>query len=152
MQNGHVVEGKNRMTRFDIDSLSEAELVELNHKILARLRFLNQMRSHSAILEFRIGERVTFRPVGRSAVIGIITHYNKKTVTVVTNSGDRWNVTPNLLSRLESASTASERGQDLRVVPPPHRGETGETRSKSQVRQWRRLQPVSPSRHRYPAE
>jgi len=109
------------MSRFDIDSLSEDELIELNHKIVARLRFLNQMRSHSAMLEFRIGERVTFRPVGRSAVIGIITHYNKKTVTVVTDSGERWNVTPNLLSRLESALAASEHGPDLRVVPPPNR-------------------------------
>ena len=107
------------MSRFDIDSLSEDELIELNHKIVARLRFLNQMRSHSAMLEFRIGERVTFRPVGRSAVIGIITHYNKKTVTVVTDSGERWNVTPNLLTKLQPDSSTGDRN-DLKVAPPPN--------------------------------
>jgi hypothetical protein len=33
------------MPHIDIDLLSEAELIELNHKVVARLRFLNQMRS-----------------------------------------------------------------------------------------------------------
>ena len=73
------------------------------------------------MLEFRIGERVTFCPVGRPAIVGTLTHYNKKTVTVVSDSGERWNVTPNLLTKLESASTASEREHDLRVVPPLNR-------------------------------
>ena len=34
------------MRQIDIDSLSEQELIELNHKVVARLRLLNQMRSH----------------------------------------------------------------------------------------------------------
>jgi len=50
------------MEKIDIDSLSEDELIELNHKVVARLRFLHQMRSHSAMLDFRIGERVKFHP------------------------------------------------------------------------------------------
>jgi len=41
------------MRHIDIDSLSEEELLELNHKVVARLRFLSQMRSHSAMLDFR---------------------------------------------------------------------------------------------------
>ncbi len=108
------------MSRIDIDSLSEEELVELNHKIVARLRFLHQMRSHSAMLEFRIGERVTFHPVGRPAVLGTVTQYNRKTVTVVADTGERWNVTPNLLTKLPPQSSASNRN-DLKVVPSPNR-------------------------------
>src|SRR6266852_2300230 len=50
------------MNGINIDALSEDELVELNHKIVARLRFLSQMRSHSEMLDFRIGEKVTFHP------------------------------------------------------------------------------------------
>ena len=46
------------MRPLDIDALSEDELIELNHKVVARLRFLSQMRSHSAMLDFRVGERV----------------------------------------------------------------------------------------------
>jgi hypothetical protein len=72
------------MRQIDIDSLSEEELIELNHKVVARLRFLHQMRSHSAMLGFRIGERVKFHPDGGAVVFGILTRYNKKTVTVVT--------------------------------------------------------------------
>jgi len=50
------------MLHVDIDSLSEEELIELNHKIFARLRFLHEMRSHTAMLDCRIGERVKFCP------------------------------------------------------------------------------------------
>jgi hypothetical protein len=74
------------MRHIDIDSLSEEELVELNHKVVARLRFLHQMRSHSAMLDFRTGERVKFHPDG-TEVFGTLTRYNKKTVTVVTDAG-----------------------------------------------------------------
>ena len=31
--------------KIDIDKLTEAELVDLNHRIVERLRFLNQMRA-----------------------------------------------------------------------------------------------------------
>jgi hypothetical protein len=46
--------------KIDIDKLSESELIELNHRIVARLRFLNQMRAHLEMLEFRIGDRIGF--------------------------------------------------------------------------------------------
>jgi hypothetical protein len=46
------------------------------------------------MLEFRIGERVTFHPDGRPPVTGMITRYNKKTVSIVTDDGQRWNVAP----------------------------------------------------------
>jgi hypothetical protein len=46
------------MTKIDIDRLSEAELVDLHHRIVERLRFLEQMRAHASMLEFSIGDRV----------------------------------------------------------------------------------------------
>ena len=46
------------MTMIDIDRLSEAELVDLHHKIVERLRFLEQMRAHARMLDFSIGDRV----------------------------------------------------------------------------------------------
>ena len=109
------------MNNFDIDSLSEEELIELNHKIVARLRFLSQMRSHSTMLDFRIGERVKFRPDGRPEVTGILTQYNKKTVTVITDSGEHWRVAPGLLSKVEAAPTGSARREEIKVVPLSHR-------------------------------
>lgn len=85
--------------KIDIDKLTEEELIDLNNRIVARLRFLNQMRTHSQMLDFRIGDRVTFQPEGRPALFGIITRYNKKTVTVITDSGQHWNVAPGLLRK-----------------------------------------------------
>jgi hypothetical protein len=62
-------------------------------------RFLNQMRAHHEMLEFKIGDRVVFQPPGQGPVEGMLTRYNKKTVTVITNDGRQWNVSPTFLSK-----------------------------------------------------
>src|SRR5215217_8177921 len=54
--------------KIDIDRLSEAELIDLSNRIVARLRFLQQMRAHVEMLEFNIGDRVTFQPPGQGSV------------------------------------------------------------------------------------
>src|SRR5437870_10624651 len=100
--------------KIDIDKLSEEELIDLNHRIIERLRFLNQMRAHSQMLDFKIGDRVTFQPEGRPLVVGMLTHYNKKTVTVITDSGQHWNVAPGLLRKAASADNAE--GVNAKVV------------------------------------
>ncbi len=104
------------MRHIDIDNLSEAELIELNHKVVARLRFLNQMRSHSAMLDFRIGERIKFHPDGHPELIGTITRYNKKTVTVITDAGQHWNISPSLLTKVDSSATQDASSDDSGVV------------------------------------
>jgi len=91
------------MTRIDIDKLTEAELVDLNNRIVERLRFLNHMHAHAQMLEFRIGDRVSFQPQGRAPVVGMLTRYNRKTVTVITDDGHHWNVSPQFLRRVESS-------------------------------------------------
>jgi hypothetical protein len=91
---------------IDIDRLTEAELIELNHRIVARLRFMRELDAHTNMLEFRIGERVTFHPDGRASVTGMLTRYNKKTVTVVTDDGHRWNVAPQFLERISHVAAA----------------------------------------------
>ena len=88
--------------KIDIDKLSEEELIDLNNRVVERLRFLNQMRAHSLMLDFKIGDRVTFQPTGHPLLVGMLTRYNRKTVTVITDSGQHWNVSPGLLRRAES--------------------------------------------------
>jgi hypothetical protein len=95
------------MTRIDIDRLSEAELIDLNHRIVERLHFLQQMRAHAEMLEFSIGDRVCFHAGGHGVVEGMLTRYNKKTVTVITDGGRQWNVSPSLLQRAGSFDTAT---------------------------------------------
>ena len=92
--------------KIDIDKLTEAELVDLNNRIVERLRFLRQMRAHAQMLDFKIGDRVSFQPDGHPVLVGMLTRYNKKTVTVITDSGQRWNVAPAFLRRPEQAQQA----------------------------------------------
>lgn len=89
--------------KIDIDKFTEAELIDLNNRIVERLKFLQQMRAHAAMLDFSIGERVSFQPAGHPLLTGIISKYNKKTVTVVTSDGQQWNVAPTFLSRVREA-------------------------------------------------
>jgi hypothetical protein len=90
---------------IDIDQLTEPELVDLNHRIVERLRFLQQMRAHAQMLAFRIGDRVTFQADGHGAVEGMLTRYNRRSVTVITDDGHHWNVAPALLSRAAVPAT-----------------------------------------------
>ena len=90
------------MLRIDIDRLSEEELIDLNHRIISRLRFLRDMRSHSAMVKFRIGEKVRFHPEGHPEIIGTLTRYNKKSVSIIADNGQRWNVHPSFLSKVAS--------------------------------------------------
>jgi hypothetical protein len=89
--------------KIDIDGLNEDELIELNHKVVARLRFLREIRSHAAMLDFRIGEKVRFHPDGHEELTGTIVKYNKRTVTVITEGGQHWNVSPGFLKKVAAA-------------------------------------------------
>lgn len=99
---------------IDIDKLSEKELIELNHRIVERLRLLETVRRHNEMMEFNVGEKVSFTPSGRETQFGILTKYNKKTVTVVTEQGERWNVSPFLLSKVKTEK--SRRNKKGKVV------------------------------------
>jgi|ERR1043166_6596315 hypothetical protein len=100
---------------IDIDNLTEAELIDLNNRIVERLRFMHQARSHKRMLDFKIGDRVSFQPEGRGTIIGILTRYNKKTVTIITDTGERWNVAPVFLRKVAEGSAAREDAAN--VVP-----------------------------------
>jgi len=104
---------------ININNLTEAELVDLNNRIVERLRFLHQARAHSRMLDFRIGDRVSFQPDGRPLLIGVLTRYNKKTVTVVTEGGERWNVAPGLLHRVVEESGATEGSANIVSMRKP---------------------------------
>ncbi len=98
---------------IDIDQLTEAELIDLNHRVVERLRFLHQMRAHVEMLEFKIGDRVTFQPPGQGQLEGMLTRYNQKTVTVITDTGQKWNVSPALLGRVKPAKGTNPAGSNL---------------------------------------
>lgn len=106
------------MKTINIDQLTEAELIDLNHRIVERLRFLSQMKTHAQMLEFRIGDRVTFQTNGRETIEGMLTRYNKKTVTVIADDGRQWNVSPGFLTKLDQPNVIDSTLDGLLNVVP----------------------------------
>ncbi len=45
---------------IDIDKLTIDELVALNHRIVQRLKMLDSLHAHKAMMEFNLGTRVSF--------------------------------------------------------------------------------------------
>jgi len=80
--------------KIDLDSMSYHELLNLNHKIVERLRFLDSIRTHKEMMQFNRGDRVSFDTHDHGTLTGILVKYNRKTVTVITDSGQKWNVSP----------------------------------------------------------
>lgn len=100
---------------IDIDRLGEAELVDLNNRVVERLRFIRQAHAHLAMLEFGIGELVSFDPDGRGSVEGVIVRYNRKSVTLVTPEGQQWRVSPGFLRKVEA--TPETKGANVVQLP-----------------------------------
>ena len=100
--------------KIDIDSLSYDELVELNHKIVERLKFLDSMHTHKEMMQFSPGDPVCFEAPGRDKQFGTLVKYNKKTVTVITETGQKWNVSPHLLSKVKNVR--SNKNKQAKVI------------------------------------
>ena len=94
--------------KIDIESMSYDELVTLNHRIVARLKFLDSVHTHQEMMRFSPGDQVSFDAPGRGKQFGTLVKYNKKTVTVVTESGQRWKVSPHLLKKVKSAKESQQ--------------------------------------------
>jgi len=101
--------------KIDIEKLSEKELIELNRRIIERLKFLESMHHHKKMMEFNVGDKVRFEPGGRDQQTGTLVKYNKKSVTVITENGERWNVSPHLLSKVSDVNFERTPSKDLNL-------------------------------------
>ncbi len=90
-----------------IKRLDEDDLLFLNQLIVERLKLISQARSTTLMAAFHIGDRVSFETEDDQVIHGEVLRLNKKTVSIKTDGGHRWNVAPGLL-RLEKAA-----GEDL---------------------------------------
>ncbi len=104
---------------IDIDRLTEAQLTDLNNRIVARLKFLHEAKLHARMLDFSIGEKVTFHPQGHEVQFGIIVKYNRKTVTLVTEAGQQWNVAPVYLRKLADVAAAARPRESAHTLEKP---------------------------------
>jgi hypothetical protein len=81
-----------------VNQLGIDDLRFLNKLIVDRIHFLRRVKSSVQMTNFTLGERVGFWH-NRGRISGIIVKFNKQTVTVTTDEGMRWKVSPDLLER-----------------------------------------------------
>jgi hypothetical protein len=77
-----------------IRRLDEGDLRFLNRLIVERLKLLHQARSTVMLAHFSVGDRVSFPASTGEQKTGVIVRLNKKTASIDTSDGQRWNVHP----------------------------------------------------------
>ncbi len=95
---------------IDIDGLSYDELLDLNDRIIARLKHLDAADTIEAMMKLTLGSRVCFDSGKHGMQVGTLIKFNQKTVTVLTDDGRRrWKVSPQMLSPVieEAGSTTN---------------------------------------------
>lgn len=91
---------------LDLTKYTEQELLELNRRIIERIRFLRQGRCRESILEFHVGDRVSFSPECGHEVTGTIVRLNRKSVTVASSDGGQWRVAPGFIRKVSAEPDA----------------------------------------------
>jgi len=102
---------------IDLYDLTEEELVALNHEVIARLKQLRQVRRYEQMAAFAPGDRVSFMDERGSIVSGIVVRFNQKSVTLLTDGGVRWRVSPGLLVKAFDATVAPTKPLELHPGP-----------------------------------
>ena len=83
---------------IDIDGLSYEELLDLNDLIIARLKHLDASDTLNAMMKLNLGSKVCFDAGNQGIQVGTLIKFNQKTVSVMTEEGRRWKVSPQFLS------------------------------------------------------
>lgn len=86
-----------------IKPLNEQVLLFLNRLIVERLKLISQARATTLMVSFTSGDRVGFQAPDGRMLEGVVLRLNKKTISVATDDGHQWNVSPGLLRLVQSA-------------------------------------------------
>lgn len=77
-----------------IQQMSYDDLLFLNARIIDRLKLMDQARSTVEMAQFNVGDRVVFPDHSGQPRRGVVLKLNKKTASIHTDDGQRWNVPP----------------------------------------------------------
>ncbi|WP_437891816.1 hypothetical protein [Phytobacter sp. V91] len=99
-----------------VSTLSERELRALNQCIIELLRTLQQQHEQQNMTKFRLGDVVRFANNGQKKVTGIIIRFNKKTVSVHSETGGQWTVSPNVLTLIKRQVISDEARKETSLI------------------------------------
>jgi hypothetical protein len=106
---------------IDLTRLSEDELIDLNRRIVERLRLMRSTRQLVELAQFTVGMSVEFTTDDGRTLQGAITRLNRKTATVCCNPSGHWRVSPTLLRPIAHAHGSGTRGPRALSMPEGHR-------------------------------
>ncbi|MCH8099860.1 MAG: hypothetical protein IIB74_05425 [Proteobacteria bacterium] len=89
---------------IDIDILSRKELVELNDRVIERLKYLDTVHAQQAMMTLNIGSRVSFDSPRHGRVFGTVIKFNRKTVVVLTEDRVQWRIPPDILTPIKDVT------------------------------------------------
>ncbi|HWS84692.1 MAG TPA: hypothetical protein VN207_10590 [Ktedonobacteraceae bacterium] len=90
-----------------IESLDEDQLHALNHLVVEQLRLVHHARTLNAMRSFHVMDRVWFTH-NEKYYEGTITRLNQKTVSITLDDGNRWNVSPGVLTKIDTENPLKE--------------------------------------------
>ena len=82
-----------------VKTLNEDQLHSLYRVVADRLNLMHRARALSAMRNFNVLDRVSFTHNGKYYE-GNISRLNQKTITVILDDGNRWNVSPGNLKKM----------------------------------------------------
>ena len=103
-----------------VDSLSADQLQTLNGLICERMDFLHSMDTLRKMTEFNLGDHVRFTDKKDQVQTGEIVKFNRKTISIRSTDGKKWNVSPQILVKtadptLKASTHPTNRPGNMRV-------------------------------------
>lgn len=92
---------------MDISHLTYEELLELNKKVVTQIKYLQDVKRFENMMQFSLGEKVSIEIPDHGRQLATILKFNKKTVGIVTEVGEEWNVPPTALRKIKQANTTN---------------------------------------------
>jgi preprotein translocase subunit YajC len=86
---------------MDIENLSLEELMGFHYKILKRIHQLRKMKLYEDLQKFDVGDRVSFKGRGEDILTGTVIRVNQKSLSIKTDQGTMWYVSPALATKIE---------------------------------------------------
>lgn len=84
---------------ISLESLNKQELMDLQERVVERLRYLHQMEAKHKMTEFYFGDVVSFKDKDGKVVRGTVERFNQKSVSIKGFDGLGWRVSPQLLKK-----------------------------------------------------
>ncbi|ASJ72827.1 hypothetical protein [Granulosicoccus antarcticus] len=118
-----------------LDDCTEHDLSLINVYIVERAKQQQADSRAAHMARFKPGDRVCFEDKHGEPVEAIVIKPNKKTVTLLSYAGTKWNVSPELLEKVESPDTSRQEPTPLSLVQSDKSG-SASISSIGRKREW----------------